>query len=1509
VPAGFRGGSGGSGESAWDRLVASQGGTPGGGGGGVGENAGFFQENPIGRGLGTTIRTVDAPRAVNAAMAAQARRSGVPGLFAYAAPAQAYGMLRSVFDKEDAQQVREDFDKRIGFGEATGLNELEWLPQPLRSVGGFVGDILTDPLLVVGGAPAAGSAAARGAGTGLLRGAMRSAATDPLNMALKSGGRRDLAQAVVQRGADMNIRGVNISRQGMDVAEEVAAGSRLLSEGGRAADDMVYDIVARTADDMAADAVKLTSFDPVQGPVNAFAEEVIGALSQQAGRRGTGAFTKRGLQRTAEQASARLGSQITVDDIKNLLDLDIVFGYGFRAPGKPMGGNRLYLQGLGEWRANVFGAAKLKAADLPWSSTFRQAVNSADNNYNKLYDRVLSGGAQSGAEQIETVLKIVDITHARGKMRGYAHESSLRWVNAAAEADPTVAGRRGPLRGVKINPERNDFIRQEVERLGVDPAYNMRDPLARVVKAELDQTYRDVTAAGAQIPYRQGYLPHIITPEGLRWIQGSDSVVGASVVRPDSPENFMFARDWQVGDKITFKNADGTYREVEITEVPTIDYMNRLFQRELDNPNFKVFQDDVFDIVSGYHGMAAAQIGRQELLARVGQRHINQAVPSVAAIARIRQLAADATNLERKTQLESLATRLEAQNVARQDADNNVFVGSSPKGMRKVAKRVDTEIKTREEAQFAWADEDAAGLEAVHLWNTAQTMDRSGGVYNQIESMLNARKGNRIAQANRLIRQQVALLDPKGELKSRLRSLNSRLSGQRKIETERNRLSKKIQDGKGTHKDLDDFNKLNTRMQQFDEIRTEADSVRRLITEAEDKLKEARARKEKPTGQEAVLQKMKDEYIAARDRFGDLERLQEIRANDNRLAYLYSTRDQIANRLVQLDELLAGVSKPKGNVRFGKSTSTERAKALGEIYRDKSAEIMRLFNDPYWQGKFTNRFAILEVQAQEWDLLSERFGRLSHDFDASLKSFDDARNVAMADKSLQDAFVRYNDEFDLPAEVFADLQQEVNKYRSTLAAWMKGANISDANVQLALRVRDSIRSAQNYWKSWAVGSPGFVSRNIQGGLSNMMILDGVDANSVRTFMNVYRSYARGDVRDAAGNVVTWQERAAAGLARDKRVVREAAERGVSVDEYAMDLIENEFTTSLRVVAATGWGQAPSEVSGSSIAKRRPAAYKLWRADNQYTGTIRDLATHSEAVMRGSHAYHILRNGGDYSNALERVTKFHFNYADIGKLDLTAKTIIPFWMFFSRNLPLQAQMWTSRPARINRTYFNASRNFQDDEAAAQDRPEYFRDMGLIPTGLQSGGNYLHVGVDLPFTRFQTDVQTITPQPWRIFQDSFPWYKLPVELTTNKNLFYNADFRNEHVVRTIGKSGLPAFMPREAPLFLNNPVLRPLFRNLPGFDEIGGELTVTDKAENVMRQIPVVQRAQGLVFPTERDATSWAPRATSFLSGLQVRPNLPRMQEQVAAASRRDTEAQARIDRDRQRALEYVLANRD
>jgi hypothetical protein len=143
----------------------------------------------------------------------------------------------------------------------------------------------------------------------------------------------------------------------------------------------------------------------------------------------------------------------------------------------------------------------------------------------------------------------------------------------------------------------------------------------------------------------------------------------------------------------------------------------------------------------------------------------------------------------------------------------------------------------------------------------------------------------------------------------------------------------------------------------------------------------------------------------------------------------------------------------------------------------------------------------------------------------------------------------------------------------------------------------------------------------------------------------------------------------------------------------------------------------------------------------------------EGPQRLALGLHTTEGGGTVSEALNRITRIHFDYGQVSKFDEQMKRIIPFWTFMSRNLPLQfTQMWTK--PRMYLAYQTLARNLELGAGPKPVIPSYVEQAGGIYFGARTpkwaskipivgppAGMPIVAQPDLPQFRYTDDLQRI------------------------------------------------------------------------------------------------------------------------------------------------------------------------
>jgi hypothetical protein len=267
------------------------------------------------------------------------------------------------------------------------------------------------------------------------------------------------------------------------------------------------------------------------------------------------------------------------------------------------------------------------------------------------------------------------------------------------------------------------------------------------------------------------------------------------------------------------------------------------------------------------------------------------------------------------------------------------------------------------------------------------------------------------------------------------------------------------------------------------------------------------------------------------------------------------------------------------------------------------------------------------------------------------------------------------------------------------------------------------------FKAFAVLSPGFHVRN---GLANaiQLALAGTEMDNAIQGSKLYYSWMKAK---KAGN--TWDEFVGAMDPRIRDVMNVAREGSIG-----------------------SGGGIFSDVIKESIGGRLE---KLWLIRKNYA-----LGQASDNYSRFILAYDSAMRGNDAATAAARVKRFFFDYEDLSTVDTVMKQIIPFWIFYSRNLNVQiTNMWLNpRPYLI---YENVKDNIQDDETPL---PPFVRQMGGFRLPVGKG---IYAMPDFGFTRVPQEMEDLT-NPMRMLNKVNPVFSVPLEQIMGKDVYTEKEF---------------------------------------------------------------------------------------------------------------------------------------
>lgn len=94
-------------------------------------------------------------------------------------------------------------------------------------------------------------------------------------------------------------------------------------------------------------------------------------------------------------------------------------------------------------------------------------------------------------------------------------------------------------------------------------------------------------------------------------------------------------------------------------------------------------------------------------------------------------------------------------------------------------------------------------------------------------------------------------------------------------------------------------------------------------------------------------------------------------------------------------------------------------------------------------------------------------------------------------------------------------------------------------------------------------------------------------------------------------------------------------------------------------------------------------------------------------------------GYTLDQSIARIERLHLNYGDLSGLDAQMKKVVPFWIWTSRNIPLQISQMTTRP----KAYYEYERLRDQFPNETEFTPQWIQDR--MPLG---------IGKQFAYTRF-------------------------------------------------------------------------------------------------------------------------------------------------------------------------------
>ena len=302
-----------------------------------------------------------------------------------------------------------------------------------------------------------------------------------------------------------------------------------------------------------------------------------------------------------------------------------------------------------------------------------------------------------------------------------------------------------------------------------------------------------------------------------------------------------------------------------------------------------------------------------------------------------------------------------------------------------------------------------------------------------------------------------------------------------------------------------------------------------------------------------------------------------------------------------------------------------------------------------------------------------------------------------------------------------------------------------------------------YFKGTALMTVGYSVRNAMTAAWNNFAM-GVSVNQVKRGSGFALDNMRFGLKRALDNV-------------EERAFKDARKAGKSVEEATRiaALAKSNMEGAYMAVQYSGGNHILDEVMPRIGRQRRAYNNKVVNATmatgdyifRPFSGRLSAAARrgneHVEMGARISLALNGIEQGMTPMAAGARVARVQFDYTQLSQLDETAKLFIPFWVFASRNVPLQIVQQVARPS-----LYNAHRQVVDASGGDRENLPYYRAY-KSPIKLPFGNWW--ADFDLPQTSVMETIETFT-SPRRIYSEFSPIIRTPAEALFGQS-FYNGE----------------------------------------------------------------------------------------------------------------------------------------
>lgn len=225
-----------------------------------------------------------------------------------------------------------------------------------------------------------------------------------------------------------------------------------------------------------------------------------------------------------------------------------------------------------------------------------------------------------------------------------------------------------------------------------------------------------------------------------------------------------------------------------------------------------------------------------------------------------------------------------------------------------------------------------------------------------------------------------------------------------------------------------------------------------------------------------------------------------------------------------------------------------------------------------------------------------------------------------------------------------------------------------------------------------------------------------------------------------------------------RAARAISQGGDAWQQFLAKLPDDEtrrlYQKAWEVAESTGRGQA-DDLAAPTLR----GGFGERALNNAYTRAFRRKNEFVERAVRLPMALDSLKKGMGFDEAAARVTRYHFDYSDLSSLDVAARQVVPFWIWTSRNVPLQVTSQIMHPS----AYAMYERIQRNNEVGSEIMmPKWMSAYGPIALGGpdEQGGQRVLMP-DLPMMRLNQQAEQFV-NPKKLVGQLAPIIKVPIEV---------------------------------------------------------------------------------------------------------------------------------------------------